>query len=138
MHIKWAKNLQRSDQFHVIRLPIIHTRLHMCPSTLVAELLKVNQFHKHAPLIAVRGVPLTKRKLCERLHVILRKMGLDKCGLTLHAFRRSGASLAFAQEILLEAIRAHGAWASDAVWQYFKHTDQVTAIVPSVLCEVFK
>ena len=63
VHIKWAKNLQKSDQFHVVRMS--------------EDLLRINQYHKYAPLIAVRGLPLTERKVHGRLQVILKKMGLD-------------------------------------------------------------
>ena len=56
-------------------------------------------------------------------------MGLDKSGLTFHAFRRTGATLGCAQKVPLQATRAHGAWDSDTVRQYIKHIYQAMAIV---------
>ena len=69
---------------------------------------------------------------------ILVRMNMSQAGLSFHALRRTGMTLAFANQVPMEAIRAHGAWASDAVWQYLKHTDQVTKIVPQALATVCK
>ena len=40
--------------------------------------------------------------------------------------------MSFSQNIPYQAIRVYGAWASDAIWQYVKHTNKVTLIVPWV------
>ena len=71
-----------------------------------------------------------------RMAQILVRMNLAQTGLSFHAFRRTGVTLAFANKVPMQAIRAHGAWASDAVWQYLKHTHGVTQIVPAALATV--
>ena len=45
-----------------------------------------------------------------------------------HTFRRSGASLVFSLNVPVQYIKAHGTWASDAVWAYL---DQ--SLYPKVL-----
>ena len=78
-------------------------------------LLSSYHSHNNTPLIFIKGIPLTERKVHGRLEVILKKMGLRKCGFSFHAFRGMGATLAFGEEVPLQAIRAHGAWAPDAL-----------------------
>ena len=39
---------------------------------------------------------------------------------TFHAFRRSGASLAYEIDIPVKNIKEHGTWASDCVWRYIR------------------
>ena len=45
-------------------------------------------------------------------------LDLPVSSLTYHSLRRSGASAAFNNNVNFESIKAHGAWQSDAVWQY--------------------
>ena len=52
------------------------------------------------------------------LSSILMSLGMDPMGLFFHAFRRSGASLAFQNHTSIQDIKAHGTWESDTVWQY--------------------
>ena len=128
VHLKWTKNLQRSDQFHVVKVPRLSDRLAMCP---VMAYLK----RKHSA-IGPTSIPLTERNLGMRMAVILTRMKLRNAGLTFHAFRRTGVTISFGQNVPLQAIRAHGAWASDTVWQYVKHTNEATSIVPSALATI--
>ena len=136
--IRWAKNLQRSDQYHEVAVPCLKGRPHLCPTTILAHLL-VNQPRGPArPLIAWHGRALTERQLRERLGHIVERLGLSNRGLTFHALRRSGVTLAFQSNASMDSIRAHGAWASDAAWQYLKHTDRATQRVPRALATLFQ
>ena len=91
-----------------------------------------------ALLIILAGALMTERALCVRMMVILSRMNLFHAGLSFHTLCRTGVTLAFANRVPVQTIRAHGAWASDAVWQYLKHMDQVTKIVPQALATAFK
>ena len=53
---------------------------------------------------------------------------------TFHAFRRSGASLAYDLDISVKEIKDHGAWASDCVWRYIRPT----AAAGKQVAQVFK
>ena len=49
---------------------------------------------------------------------MLSMLGLPTTSLTYHALRRSGASLAFNNQVDFEAIEAQGVWNSDSVYKY--------------------
>ena len=137
IHLKWAKNLQRTDQFHIVRVPRLPNRPYMCPVRLFELVLHTRPLLVGAPLLMRCGEGLTEGMLRNRMSLILGRMGLAKEGITFHAFRRTGVTMAFANQVPLQAIRARGAWGSDAVWQYLKHTNKVTTIVPTALATVF-
>ena len=138
IRIKWAKNLQKSDQYHEAAVPRLENRLHMCPTSILISLLASSSGLPHAPLIPVRGRPLTERQVRDRLAYIVELLGFANRGITFHALRRSGVTMAFHSGASIESIRAHGAWASDAVWQYVKHTERVTQRIPQALATLFK
>ena len=56
---------------------------------------------------------------------------------TFHAFRRSGASLAYDLDIPVKEIKVHGTWSSDCVWRYIRSSasaeDQVSHTFRKVL-----
>ena len=56
--------------------------------------------------------------LRKRFSFILKMLQLPTTILTYHALRRSGASLAFNNNLSFEGIKSQGSWQSDAVWQY--------------------
>ena len=135
INLKWAKNLQRTDQYHIIKVPRLPDRPPMCP--VMAFLRRRHPTDTpSSPVIAARHGPLTERRLCERMALVLARMKLSNEGLTFHSFRRTGVTIAFSNNVPLQAIRAHGAWASDAVWQYVKHTDKTTSVVPAALASI--
>jgi hypothetical protein len=57
-------------------------------------------------------------------------------GYTFHAFRRSGASLAFSAGVPFQAIQAHAMWTSEALWSYI-HCDSRDLAVPRLFAQVF-
>ena len=64
----------------------------------------------------------------DALSQMLRHLGLSQSAYTFHAFRRSGASLAFTLGVPMQYIQAHGTWASQAFLQFFKHPN------PTAIC----
>ena len=70
---------------------------------------------------------LTESNLRKTLSLVLRLMGKDPRTHTYHTFRRSGASLAFNNNVAFENIKHHGGWQSDAIWAYlFNSSDNLT------------
>ena len=61
---------------------------------------------------------------------LLTAMDLNAADFGFHTFRRSGASLGFSLRIPVQYIKAHGTWASDAVFNYLD-----PAFYPTVLTE---
>ena len=135
--IKWAKNLQRSDQYHEVRVPVLSAHLEACPTRALVELVQREPGIPASPLVRWKGVTLTEGQIRSRLKRILVIMGLQDAGLSFHAFRRTGVTLAFGSEVPMDNIKAHGAWGSDAVWQYVKHEDRAALIVPGALASLF-
>ena len=126
IHLKWAKNLQRSDQYQVVRVPCMKGQEAFCPHYHFVQRVRSQGYFPTAPLVMLAGAPMTDAMLRIRMREILVRMNLSQAGMSFHAFRRTGITLAFTKQVPVQAIRAHGAWASNAVWQYLKHTDQVT------------
>ena len=119
--IKWSKTLQTSSQFATIQIPVLGSSP-LCP---VAALLRLS--HKfplppNAPLFATpQGLSfsvLTQSQVRKTLSALLSSLSIDPSTHPFHAFRRSGASLAFNCDVSLQAIQHQGTWSSDAVWSY--------------------
>ena len=136
--IKWAKNLQRTDNTHIVRVPRFTQRPYLCPVLAIEQTLATPPYAPSAPLVIKGNRPVTKRAIRQRLALINRHMGLDQSGLTFHALRRTGVTLLFGKDVPLSAIRSHGAWASDAIWQYVKNTDEVADRVPHTFVDMFR
>ena len=94
VNIRWAKNLQRTDQHHIVRVPLISSHPYMCPARALKLALARGLPLPHTPLIWDTTGPMTERKLRERLSKINRVMNLQDQGLTFHALRHE-ISLAF-------------------------------------------
>ena len=60
--IKWAMNLQHSDQYHEVRVPVLGAQRDGCPTTLLAELLRREPEIAGSPLIRWKGVTLIAYK----------------------------------------------------------------------------
>ena len=48
-------------------------------------------------------------------------------------FRRSGASMAFDNNVQFENIKQHGNWQSEAIWHYLKCTPKAASTVPTAV-----
>ena len=131
--LKWAKNLQRADQFHQVRVPKIDTKPHLCPIRALADILRQEPGLPESPLIVWKARLITEAQVRQRLDKIVTLMGLRSVGLSFHALRSLAVTLAFGTNVPLQHIRAHGAWRSNAIWHYVKQSDRVTRIVPDAL-----
>ena len=69
-------------------------------------------------------ITLTDTRIRKCLSKINVKMGLPKNYFTFHAFRRSGATLAYKSQVSVQHIKDHGSWASNCVWTYI-HKDYI-------------
>ena len=89
---------------------------------------------KGAPLFLVKtksGVAiLTASKAMSFLRMVILSLGLKPKHFTFHAFRRSGASIEFNQDVKLEHIKQHGHWRSESVWIYLNSTPKAAATTP--------
>ena len=62
----------------------------------------------------------------------LTALGLNAKEYGFHTFRRSGASLAFNLSVPVQYIKAHGTWASDAVWAYLHESKFLTILTTTI------
>ena len=116
-------------------IPPFRLVLGLCPVLAVKRLLRSRDLNKIDPLFAQRAYPnhtVIDNKVRDALRSVLNQIGLENSGHTFHAFRRSGAILAFNKGVPLEHVKAHGNWASDAVWSYLKAASTAPAVVPSL------
>ena len=120
--LRWVKNLQRTSQSHTFCLPRMSQEL-LCPVRAFNCLL--SQHHSPLdPVINVNRVPLTN--LYAHLRCRLSASTILSHALTYHSLRRSGASLAFNNNVDFHFIRSQGAWTSDSVCQnLFSASDRV-------------
>ena len=88
----------------------------MCPHFHYIQRIHSQGSYLGAPLIMLGWASLTEKVLRFRMQQVVARMNLSQSGLSFHALRRMGVTLAFANQVPMEAIRAHGSWASDAVW----------------------
>ena len=70
--------------------------------------------HPQGPSFSV----LTQSHVRKTLSAILTSLHIDPSTHPFHAFRRSGASLAFNSDLSLQSIQHQCTWSSDAVWKY--------------------
>ena len=119
--LKWSKTLQFQSSFKVIPLPCLGNSP-LCPVKAFEIMTQYAPLPSQAPMFSIPqgcgSVPLTQSKVRKMLHSILLGLGMDSAGLSFHAFRRSGASLAFQNEIPIQDIKMHGTWESDTEWKY--------------------
>ena len=136
IYIKWAKNLQQSDQTHVVRVPRIDAKPHLCPFRALAHIMRSEPALPTSPLVMWKSQVLTEQEVRQRLQKIVMLMGLRTSGLSFHALR-SAVTLAFSNNVSIHHIRTHGAWRSDAVGHYVKRSEKLTNIVPDALGSLF-
>ena len=63
---------------------------------------------------------LIDSKIRKTLSLINAKLLFPPHFFTFHAFRRSGASLAFSANVPLQEIKVQGTWTLDRVWRYIQ------------------
>ena len=72
---------------------------------------------------AVGWQVLTDSRIRKVLENINQDMQLPSNFYTFHAFRHSGASLAYKIDTPIKEIKEHGTWTSDCVWRYIRPQD---------------
>ena len=101
--LKWSKTLQDRDQVRSVVLPKLHNPL-ICP---VRALQGIFQLYNPSPNEPLFQYPSPSGWI-----------SLPKNFYTFHAFRRSGASLAYQSNASIQQIKDHGTWTSECVWRY--------------------
>ena len=110
--IKWSKTMQNRDSVKIIKIPQLGTSP-LCPVQALKNLLILTPGSQNNPLFQIkneggRWVPLTDTKVRRHLQAILARLNLSQSQISLHTFRRSGATLAFNANVSLQNIKSHG------------------------------
>ena len=123
--IKWTKTIQARDKVHLLTLPRAKGS-RLCPYTACRQALRLYAPGHNDPLfqykIGSTWVVLTDTRIRKCLSKINTKLGFPRNYFTFHAFRRSGATLAYKSQVSVQHIKDHGSWTSDCVWSYI-HKD---------------
>ena len=114
--------MQNRDSVKIIKIPLLGTSP-LCPVQALKNLLILTPGNQNDPLFQIkneggRWVPSTDTKVRRHLQAILTRINLSQSQISLHTFRRSGATLAFNANVSLQNIKSHGTWTSDCVWRY--------------------
>ena len=121
--LKWSKTFQSRDQYKLVALPRLFPSP-LCPYKALKDLYSLYTPGANNPLFQIRSASgwqvLTYSRVRKTLSKINTLMGLPSNYYTFHAFRRSGASLAYDADIPIKEIKEHGTWASDCVWRYIQ------------------
>ena len=119
--VKWSKTIQTRDHIKVITLPRLVGNA-LCPYMALKALFKLYNPSQNAPLFQYKysrdWKVLIDSKIRKVLSLINKKLHLSPHFFTFHAFRRSGASLAFNANVPIQEIKVQGTWTSDCVWRY--------------------
>ena len=115
--LKWTKTLQSANQGTYIVLPRLKNPL-LCPWQNFHKLNYLYPVSKNSPCFASNFFIVTESTLRKHLKILLSRIGLDPMSFGFHAFRRSGATLAYNLDVKWEDIKRHGTWRSDAVNSY--------------------
>ena len=91
-------------------------------------------YTKDTPLFLVEnkvGIQTTVAfKVRYFLKLVVVNLGLNPSQYTFHMFCRSGASMAFDNDVQFENIKQHGNWQSEAIWHYLKLHLKLLALCP--------
>ena len=136
--IKWTKTLQDSSAHHFVQIPALQNNT-LCPVLALRKLLDSRTFPSSSPLF-VHALPpfhpVIDTTIRDALRKVLQQIGVPLVGHGFHAFRRSGATLAFDNNVQLQYIMAHGLWRSSAVWTYLQNASLAPSIIPSTFASI--
>ena len=124
--VKWHKAMQSSQDLKVVQIPQLQDS-YLCPVRALQLLYDRHNPQHLDPFFVVftklgHKVPIAAYRVRATLATILADLGLHDRNLGFHAYRRSGASFVFNQDVKLQNIQAHGGWQSDAIWSYLHNT----------------
>ena len=132
--VKWTKTLQTHDQIKIISLPKLG-KSPLCPYRALKAVLAMYSPSENQPLFQYKYAcgwkPLIDSKIRKTLSLINVKLQFPTHFFTFHAFRRSGASLAFNANVPLQDIKVQGTWTSDCVWRYIQEDKTTQSLVSS-------
>ena len=115
--------MQYRNEYKLVSLPKLGTST-ICPYRALCNIMDLYKPGHEAPLFQIRTTKgwqvLTDSRVRKILAKINQRMRLPQNVYTFHAFRRSGASLAYEIDIPVKEIKDHGTWASDCVWRYIR------------------
>ena len=137
--LKWTKTLQHHKSHHLVQIPLLPNNP-LCPVHALKQLLRSRPLEPTHPLFAHRSHPyhpVTDTSIRDALKWVLNHLNIPLQGHGFHAFRRSGATLAFDNNIQLQDIMAHGLWRSSAVWHYLQKASVAPSIVPTTFASIF-
>ena len=134
--VKWSKTLQASNQGSFIILPKLNNLL-LCSFVNFKKMHHSYPVSENQPRFCIDNLPITQVKAWSQLKKILYLMRWDPSYHNFPTFRRSGATLAFNQNIDLQRIKDHGTWSSDSVYTYIVadplHSNGVAEIFKKIL-----
>ena len=108
--VKWTKTLQDNNSHHFVQIPALHNK-DLCPVTAIQQLLVSRHLAPSDPLFAHKDCPhhpFIDTTIRDGLRKVITHIGIPLLGHGFHTFRRSGATLAYDDNIQLQHIMAHG------------------------------
>ena len=134
---KWTKTLQETSSHHLVQIPLLSNSA-LCPVRALQELMQSRPLPASSPHF-VHNSPafhsVIDTTLRDGLRKVLTHLGIPLTGHGFHTFRRSGATLAYDNNVDLRHIMAHGLWRSSADWTY-QNASQAPSIVPFTFASV--
>ena len=112
--MKWSKTLQTINKGTYVIIPRLSNNV-LCPVKALEMMFTENPAAKNAPLISHQSGILTQTQVRTHLSKILNWLQLDTKSFSFHTFRRSGATLAFNNNVSIQNIQRHGTWSSATV-----------------------
>ena len=136
--VKWTKTLQDRNSHHFVQIPALQNE-NLCPVMAIKQLLASRQLPSSAPLFVHKTLPhhpVIDTTIRDSLRKILNNLGIPLLGHGFHTFRRSGATLAYDNNIQLQHIMSHGLWRSAAVWTYLQKASLAPSIIPTTFAAI--
>ena len=115
--VKWSKTLQSIHKGTYVIIPRLGNNV-LCPVKALEMMFTEYPAGKNAPLFSHQSGILTQTQVRTHLSKILNWLQLDTKSFSFHTFRRSGATLAFNNNVSIQNIQRHGTWSSDTVHRY--------------------
>ena len=118
----------------IISLPNL-VKSPLCPYNAFKRVLAMYHPSENEPLFQYQyhsgWKVLIDSKIRKTLSLINLKLQFPSHFFTFHAFRCSGASLAFSTNVPLQDIKVQGTWTSDCVWWYIQEDKTKHSLVAS-------
>ena len=123
--LKWSKTIQYRDEYRMVTIPKLGASP-ICPYKALKKIMALYNPGQNEPLFQIQTAAgwqvLTDTCIRKTLSKINLALDLPSNYYTFHAFRCSGASLAYDLDIPVKEIKEHGTWASECVWRYIRPT----------------